>query len=146
MNSSKMIIYMADDDADDRYFMRQSLQKICQSLTLVEAEDGTELLTMLETRSRELVCQPVNLILLDINMPKMNGFETLTALKANPLLRHIPTVIVSTSDEPDQLNKAYQRGASGFVKKPDTYEKMDQVAHSVCHFCSGSTSPFVQPW
>lgn len=134
---SKMVIYMADDDADDRYFMRQSLQKIYSALTIVEAEDGCELLSLLETWSREPASQPVRLILLDFNMPKLNGLETLTAIKTNPLIQHIPTVIISTSNEPAEMFRAYQEGASGYIKKPERYDQMDQVAQSACRFCLG---------
>ncbi len=136
MNHTKPVIYMADDDADDRYYMRQSLQEAYPAVTIVEAEDGSELLDMLETGSREPVPQPVHLVLLDMNMPKMNGIEALMAIKANPLLQHIPIVMLSTSAEPTLMDTAYRKGASGYVKKPDTYAQMGQVARSISSFFS----------
>lgn len=130
MNASKTVIYIADDDDDDRYFMRQSLQAIDPSMTIFEAEDGYKLMTLLNTWSQESTPQPVHLILLDVNMPKMNGLEALTAIKANPLLRHIPTVMISTSDEPAQMATAYQNGASEYLKKPVSYSQLDQIAQA----------------
>ena len=118
MDYAKTVIYMADDDADDRFFLRQSLQEVYPSVRVVEAQDGSELLDMLDTWSQQSAPQPVNLILLDMNMPKLNGLEALRAIKANPLLRHIPTVILSTSAEPAQLDTAYRSGANGYLKKP----------------------------
>lgn len=131
MNYANTVIYMADDDADDRYFMRQSLQEVYPSVTIIEAEDGSDLLTMLDTWSREPAPQPVHLILLDLNMPKMNGLEALMALKANPSLRHIPAVILSTSAEPLQMATAYRSGASKYLKKPASYADLVQVAQSI---------------
>lgn len=117
MNAPKKVVYMADDDDDDRYFMRRSFLEVDPSVTIVEAQDGSALLALLDTWSQESLSPPVHLILLDMNMPRMNGLETLTAIKAHPSLRHIPTVMMSTSAEPDQVATAYQSGVNGYIKK-----------------------------
>lgn len=140
MDYSKTVIYMADDDADDRYYMRQSLRNIYPAVTIVEAQDGSELMEMLVSWSREPTHQPVHLILLDVNMPKMNGLEVLTALKANPLLCHIPAVMVSTSDEAVLIDTAYQNGASGYLKKPMSYSHLDQITKAVGIYFEGTTA------
>ncbi|GAB3227836.1 response regulator [Spirosoma arcticum] len=140
MDYANTVIYMADDDADDRYFMRLSLQEVYPAVTIVEAEDGSDLLTMLDTWSREPAPQPVHLILLDVNMPKMNGLEALMALKANPLLRHIPAVMISTSAEPAQMAMAYRSGASKYLKKPASYADLVQVAQSMSGCLLGATA------
>lgn len=131
MDYAKTVIYMADDDEDDRYFLRQSLQEIYPSVTVVEAEDGRGLLNLLNTWSQQSTPQPVHLILLDWNMPKLNGLEALKAIKSNPLLRHIPTVMISTSSEPAQLATAYQSGASGYLQKPTSYSHLTQLVRSI---------------
>ncbi|MVM36182.1 response regulator [Spirosoma sp. HMF4905] len=131
MNEANIVIYMADDDADDRYFMRQSLQHVYPSVTIVEAIDGAELLELLGNWSRVPKAQPIQVILLDMNMPKLNGLETLTALKANPLLRHIPAVILSTDAQPAQIVTAYKAGASRYLEKPVSYSGLDQIARTI---------------
>ncbi|MBC8156233.1 MAG: response regulator [Bacteroidetes bacterium] len=131
MSQSNTIVYMADDDADDRYFMRKSFQAVNPSVTLVEAEDGIELLTLLDTWSKASAPEPVHLILLDMNMPKANGLETLIAIKSNPLLRHIPAVMISTSAEPEQVATAYQHGISSYIKKSASSSYRDQIARAV---------------
>ena len=131
MDYAKAVIYMADDDADDRFFLRQSLQEVYPSVRVVEAQDGSELLDLLDIWSQQPVSQPVNLILLDMSMPKLNGLEALRAIKANPLLRHIPTVMLSTSAEPAQLDTAYRSGASGYLKKPSSYAHLTQLVQSI---------------
>lgn len=140
MDYAQTVIYMADDDADDRYFMRQSLQKVYPLVTVVEAQDGSELLTLLDTWSQQPAPQPVHLILLDVNMPKMNGLEALTVIKANPLLRHIPAVMLSTSAEPAQVATAYQTGARGYPEKPVSYAHMNQIARSVGDYFLGAAA------
>jgi CheY-like chemotaxis protein len=125
MNLSKSVVYMADDDADDRYFIHQALQAADPSVTIIEAEDGEGLLTLLQNRTHESASAPVNLILLDMNMPRSNGLETLKALKANPALRHIPTVMISTSALPGQVAAAYQNGISSYIQKPvSSFDRM----------------------
>ncbi|GAB4022743.1 response regulator [Spirosoma migulaei] len=136
MDDTNPVIYMADDDADDRYFMRQSLQHVHPAVTIVEAKDGTELLTLLSNWSQTPTAQPIQVILLDMNMPKLNGLETLMALKANPLLRHIPAVILSSDAQPAQIAIAYQAGASQYLEKPISYSGLDQIAQNIrsCFF------------
>lgn len=131
MNYAKTVIYMADDDADDRYFMRKSFEELDPSVTFVEANDGGSLLNLLETWSHQATPQPVHLILLDMNMPKVNGLETLLAIKANPMLRHIPAVMISTSAEPKQVATAYQNGVNGYIQKPASYTQIDQIVQAL---------------
>lgn len=131
MNALKTVIFMADDDEDDRYFMRMSLQAIDPSMTIVEAEDGDELLTLLHAWSQASVPLPVHLILLDMNMPKVNGLEALKAIKANPLLRHIPAVMISTSADPKHVTTAYQNGVSGYIQKSISGLQQDEVARAI---------------
>ena len=139
MDYAKTVIYVADDDDDDRYFLRQSLQEVYPLVKVVEAQDGSELLNLLDTWVQEPAPQPVHLILLDMNMPKLNGLEALMAIKANPMLRHIPTVIISTSAEPAQQDTAYRSGASGYLQKPSTYAHLNQLVRSVSGCLAGAT-------
>lgn len=131
MNLSKVLIYMADDDADDRYIMQQALQATDPSVTIIEAEDGDDLLTMLDAWSQEPTALPVHLILLDMNMPKINGLEALIAIKSNPVLRHIPAVMISTAAEPAQVTAAYEHGINGFIQKPVLHSHMIQIAQAI---------------
>ena len=131
MNISKSVVYIADDDADDRYFMHQAILLAEPSITFIEAEDGQGLLNLMQNWSHESASQPVNLILLDMNMPRSNGRETLIALKANPALRLIPTVMISTSTQPDQVAAAYQNGISSCIKKPVSFLDLTDIAKAL---------------
>ncbi|MVM35690.1 response regulator [Spirosoma sp. HMF4905] len=140
MNYAKTVIFLADDDEDDRYFLRQSLQEVYPSVRVVEAQDGSELLNLLDAWSQQPAPQPVHLILLDWNMPKLNGLEALMAIKASPWLRHIPTVILSTSAESTQQNRAYRSGASGYLQKPASYAHLNQLVRSVSSCLVGAAA------
>lgn len=136
---------MADDDrnggpTDGRYFIRQAIHATDPSVTIVEAEDGDHLLTLLNNWSQELTPQPVHLILLDMNMPKSNGLETLLALKANPVLQYIPTVLFSTSAHPTQIAIAYQRGINSYIQKPSSYADLKPIAQAlqICFLNAGT--------
>ncbi|MCY7355983.1 MAG: response regulator [Rudanella sp.] len=131
MNYSKSVVYVADDDADDRYFIREAIQGVDPSVTIVEAKDGADLLALLHSRTKEPTPQSVNLILLDMNMPKMNGLEALVAIKADPALRHIPTVMISTCIHPGQVAAAYQYGINSYIQKPTSSFDLGQVAHAL---------------
>lgn len=131
MNISKSVVYIADDDADDRYFIHQALRDADPSVTFIEAEDGQCLLNLLRNWTHELAPQPVNLILLDMNMPRSNGIETLVALKADPALRHIPTVMISTSAQPDLVAAAYRNGINSYIKKPMSSFDMTNIAQAL---------------
>lgn len=76
-----------------------------------------------------------------MNMPRSNGLDTLIALKANPALRHIPTVLISTSAQPDQVISAYQNGINSYIQKPASSFDMTSVAQAlkVC-FLDAATS------
>src|SRR4028118_1452653 len=117
-NSFKTVIYLADDDQDDLDLMREALREVNPKVTIVEAKNGHDLMTLLTAWSFQGNSSPINLILLDMNMPKVNGLEALKAIRANPLLSHIPTVMLSTSADPQEIAIAYQSGINGYIQKP----------------------------
>ncbi len=131
MNNYKSVIYMADDDADDRHFISKAFQAVDPSVTLIEAEDGGDLLSLLNTRILDPVATPVHLILLDMNMPRLNGIETLQALKANPALRHIPTVMISTSVDPELVMAAFKHGINSYIQKPTSFAALGPIAQAL---------------
>lgn len=118
-------ILMADDDADDRAIARDALMESGVSHRLHFVEDGEQLLAYLRHQAPWPQDSPrPEVILLDLNMPRMNGHEVLAALKADPLLRQIPVVIVSTSGTKEDIFSSYDLGANSFVMKPETFEEL----------------------
>lgn len=127
-------ILMADDDPDDRELAREAFAESHLANPLYFVEDGEELLDYLCRRGRfadpERSPTP-GLILLDLNMPKKDGREALAEIKADGRLRHIPVVVMTTSQAEQDIFKSYDLGASSFVTKPVTFQALVQVLKSI---------------
>ena len=118
-------ILICDDDEDDRALTRQALEDAHISNDLRFVEDGEQLLDYLYQRaeySGETGAAPrPGLILLDLNMPKMDGREALQRIKEDPTLVDIPIVILTTSGLDLDIIRSYQLGVNSFITKPVTF-------------------------
>lgn len=124
-----MRIFLADDDAEDRLIISESFEELGLRHAIHMVEDGVALLkTLKETQPDYLPC----LIVLDLNMPLMNGTETLREIKANELYRNIPVVIYSTSVNEYEKEKCLAMGALEFISKPFRYTEALQIARRFC--------------
>jgi CheY-like chemotaxis protein len=118
-------ILMADDDADDRLLTSEALEESRVLNQLHFVEDGIELLEYLrhEGKYSDPTSAPrPGLILLDLNMPRMDGREALKAIKEDPKLRSIPVVILTTSKAEEDMVRGYDLGAASYITKPVTFE------------------------
>lgn len=118
-------ILMADDDEDDRLLTQDALAESRVLNELHFVEDGVELLEYLERKgkfeAKDSSPRP-GLILLDLNMPRMDGREALEAIKGNPNLKGIPVVILTTSKQEEDMVKGYNLGAASYITKPVTFD------------------------
>ena len=121
-NNSK-IIYLADDDQDDRFFISEAIKKFNPEITIIEVENGVELLSMMQEENN-----PPGLVLVDMNMPKMNGLETVSAIRNSPGFSFIPAVMLSTSSDPSLISLAYEAGVNSFFIKPTSLEGFIDLA------------------
>jgi CheY-like chemotaxis protein len=122
-------ILMADDDLDDRELARDALAESRVLNDLHAVNDGAELLEYVRHEGRytaENAPRP-DLILLDLNMPKVDGREALAALKKDPKLRSIPVVILTTSRAEEDIVRSYDLGANSFISKPVTFAGLVEV-------------------
>jgi CheY-like chemotaxis protein len=126
-------ILLADDDKDDRFFFEKAVNEI-QIVTAVKTvNDGEQLMDYLLAN---LIHLP-DLLFLDLNMPRKNGFECLSEIKGNEQLLHIPVIMFSTSYprdivyEQDMINRLYRIGAQNYIRKPGEFIKLKQVIHNV---------------
>lgn len=125
---------MADDDPDDRALTRDALLASRLGNPLYFVSDGEELMEFLrhEGRYRNTASAPrPGLILLDLNMPRMDGREALRAIKSDPTLRMIPTVILTTSSAEEDVYRSYALGANSFITKPVTFEGLVGVVRAL---------------
>ncbi len=119
-------VFLVDDDQDDRFFLRQAIREAGALVDIVEAENGLELLALVQRKVYGRV-----LILLDMNMPKMNGLETIAALRADPSTAAFPVVMISTSSNPTLIETAYQAGVDSFITKPSSLEGFTTLSHQL---------------
>ncbi|WP_440880914.1 response regulator [Tenacibaculum sp. C7A-26P2] len=107
-------ILLVEDDEIEKLKFERALKKISSPHTVIKAANGEEALS---------ICRDIlpNLILLDLNMPKMNGLEFLDILRADENLKFVPTVIFSTSNNHQDMINAYKVGIAGYVVKPLHY-------------------------
>ena len=132
--SKPVVILLADDDADDRELAREALEQSRLLNTLHMVHDGEELLDFLLHRGKyaaQGAAPRPGLILLDLSMPKMDGREALAAIKADPAMRQIPVVIMTTSSAEEDICRSYDLGASSFITKPVTFPALVAVMNGI---------------
>ena len=130
------VILMADDDADDRLLASDALAESQVVNTLEFVEDGQELMEYLRGEG-DYAKSPKPLpgiILLDLNMPRMDGLEALAEIKKDPVLRLIPVVILTTSSAEEDLVKSYALGAASFLTKPITFDGLVSLMTALGHY------------
>ncbi|GGO65160.1 response regulator [Bowmanella pacifica] len=128
--SRPITILMADDDEDDRLLARDALTESRVLNTLHCVEDGQALLQYLRGQGKysDKSAYPTpSLILLDLNMPIMDGREALREIKADPSLRSIPVVILTTSKEEEDMLRGYDLGAASYITKPVNFEGLVEL-------------------
>ena len=123
-------ILLADDDEDDRKLAQDALAESRLANDLHPVEDGEELMDYLLRHGKyaALADSPrPGLILLDLNMPKKDGREALREIKADPSLRQIPVVVLTTSKAEEDIYRTYDLGANSFITKPVMFESLVKV-------------------
>lgn len=130
MPPTSRIILLADDDPDDRLLTEEALREARPDTELKTVRDGQELLEYLSDLGPDSPALP-SIILLDLNMPRMDGREALAALKRLEAFRHIPVVVLTTSNAEDDVIGTYQLGVSSFITKPATFRGLVDVLHVV---------------
>lgn len=130
-------ILMADDDADDCLLVQDALREAGQPHSLRIVRDGQQLLDYLrqagEYGGSEAPLRP-DLILLDLKMPRKDGREALSELKADPRLRSIPIIVLTTSTARDDISFCYRMGVNSYLTKPATYRGLVDLLGTICKY------------
>jgi CheY-like chemotaxis protein len=126
----KKLILVAEDDQDDRFFLEAAFTEVGDEGVLAFVENGVEVLDFLEKKLKQRAELP-DMIILDLNMPKKNGKETLSELKKNPLFEKIPVVIYTTTCNDVEVRLCYELGASTYIVKPSDYDQIREVVASL---------------
>src|SRR6187549_3192530 len=129
-----IVILLADDDEEDRMLAADAMVESRVANDLRFVEDGEELLDYLYKRGRYSAADAAptpGLILLDLNMPRKDGREALREIKADPDLRRIPIVVLTTSKAEEDIYRTYDLGANSFITKPVSFEGLVAVMRDI---------------
>lgn len=131
VSSEPFSVLLVEDDPADAHLVQLAFRDNRMLVNLQIASDGLEALALLKDAAAPL--RPA-LILLDLNMPRMDGREFLGAVKSDPALRNIPTVVLTTSDVERDVVASYGLGAAGYVTKPMDMDQFTEVIRSLTDY------------
>ena len=130
-------ILIADDDADDRMLIEDAFEENGIPNQIHFVEDGEQLLAFLrrEGAFSEYANEPLpRLILLDLNMPKVDGRTALAAIKDDPTLNQIPVIILTTSRADTDISKTYALGVNSFISKPLSFDGLVSIVNAISNY------------
>ncbi|MEZ0483262.1 response regulator [Fibrella aquatica] len=134
-NTVKTIL-IADDDPDDRLFMIEALRYNGFRHNVRFVEDGEDLMNYLTHQNGFTIenAPTPSLILLDLNMPRKNGFQALAEIRGNRGLRRLPIVVMSTSNANGDVVKTYDIGVNSYIVKPHNFNRLVEVVNSLKYY------------
>jgi CheY-like chemotaxis protein len=136
-----IVVLLVEDSAGDIRLLEESFRDFDEPIVLHVAADGVEAMAFLKHEGDHALALRPDLILLDLNLPKMDGREVLAEIKQDDSLKLIPTVILTTSDAEIDILKSYQLHANGYLTKPVQLEAFETLAKSICEFWTRVKKP-----
>lgn len=130
-------VLMADDDPDDRMMAKEAFEEARLVNDLHFVEDGEELMDYLHQHGKfggVIPAPPPSLILLDLNMPRKDGREAIREIKADPDLRRIPIVVLTTSKAEEDIVRTYDLGVSSYITKPVTFAALVELMKTLGNY------------
>lgn len=127
MNSNAVEVLLVEDNEDDIVIIQEAFAEARLVNVIKTVRDGEEALAYLRRNGKHKLASMPGLILLDINMPKKNGFEVLKEMKADPQLRQLPIVMLTTSESEEDVARSYANGACSYVRKPVDFDQFAKV-------------------
>lgn len=130
MESQEYIVLLAEDSEHEVRAVRRVWDRLCVESKMRVVQDGQECLDYLHRRGKysdPATCPRPRLLLLDLNMPKVDGFEVLTQLKSDPDLKFLPVVVLSSSSLETDVERSYDLGAAAYLVKPPHLDDLSEV-------------------
>jgi two-component system, chemotaxis family, response regulator Rcp1 len=127
-------VLLVEDSAGDVRLMREAFHDANRDIRLHVASDGLEAMAFLKRTGANVDAPRPDLILLDLNLPKMDGREVLALVKEDLTLKMIPTVILTTSDAEADIAKSYELQANCYLRKPVELDKFEQLVRNINEF------------
>jgi len=130
-------ILLVEDSTDDQELISRALKRANVANPIVIANDGQEALYFLQGVGKPLPA----LVLLDLKLPRINGFEVLAKVRADPRTRNLPVVVLSSSSEMEDINDSYDIGANSYIRKPVSIAQFNEaIAQVVTYWLSLNTT------
>jgi len=127
MTSQPVEILLVEDNEDDVVIIQEAFVESRLVNVITTVSDGEEALAYLRREGKYNVAPLPGLVLLDINMPKKNGFEVMQAMKADPRLRSLPVIMLTMSDRDEDVIRSYANGACSYIRKPVDLDQFHTV-------------------
>jgi two-component system, response regulator len=128
------VVLIAEDDLGDRALLQQAFEATAFQADLRFAANGEEFLAYVRQEPPWGNAERPDLILLDLNMPRMGGREALRKIKRDPALRAVPIIVVTNSQSPEDVAAAYELGANSYITKPHSFDEFTTVIRTMCEF------------
>jgi len=137
----EIFILIAEDDADDRFLLQTAFEENGFRDRLHFVENGVEVFDFLNNILKEESAASLpRFILLDLNMPKKDGREVLKELKQNPILKKIPVIVFSTTNNEHEMRRCYELGANSYITKPNSFESLVKTVAALRTYWIETTS------
>ena len=130
-------VLIAEDDPSDAFLLKRAFTLANIPATLHFVRDGQEAIDYLQgdDRYKDRAVYPLpDLMLLDLKMPRLNGFDVLTWLRRQPGLKRLLVTVLTSSDQPDDINRAYDLGANSYLLKPHNSSHLSELVAQVKHY------------
>lgn len=136
-DNGQFTVLLVEDDLNDIFLVKRAFKKADVPNPLQVVTDGVEAINYLQGTGKyaDRATHPMpRLIVMDIKMPRKTGFEVLEWIKRDGMLKRIPVVIVSSSDQPQDINHAYELGANAYMIKPMDFRSVEHLFQSITHY------------
>lgn len=132
--SRKAVVLLVEDNLDHVFLMRESLEDTQSRLDLHHVERGDLCMAFLRREGQYANAPRPDLILLDLHMPRMDGYEVLKAIGEDAALRSLPVIVMTTSAEAIDVNRMYDLRCSSYIAKPTDFERFTQVVQQMADY------------
>ncbi|MBI2380570.1 MAG: response regulator [Gammaproteobacteria bacterium] len=130
-------ILLVEDSPTDALLAKEAMKQARVANELYHVKDGVEAISFLRRQDRYANAPRPDLILLDLNLPKMDGRDVLAEIKSDPVLKVIPVVVLTTSQSEDDVMRAYGSHANCYITKPIDFDRFIEVVQAIEHFWFG---------
>ena len=132
--SAQKTILVADDDSNDVFLLKRAFLKAHVDVHVEFVRDGEQVIRYLKAGDHKDETPMPELLLLDLKMPRVNGFEVLEWIRRQPGLKRLLIIVLTSSDEPRDINRAYDLGANSYLVKPCSIEHLTSIAEYLYNY------------